>query len=101
MVLDIAEKGSEATDIYNQSADHHAALVSFQTLQQNHPNTSPVFHDMVIRDWSQVCAVESHIYGQSSIVMDINIAAELWFAASCGSTIHSTQPIIIDQRAIW
>jgi asparagine synthetase B (glutamine-hydrolysing) len=85
---------------HNQSADHRAALVSFQVLQQKHPHISLVFHDIVIPDWSQVCAVESHIrtllHPKPATVMDINIATALWFAASCGNTSYSTQPIIID-----
>lgn len=71
---------------YEKSADRQAALITHQTLQEQHREKDIVFRDIVVT-WENMCAHEPHIrtiLQPKATLMDVNIATALWFASGGG-----------------
>jgi asparagine synthetase B (glutamine-hydrolysing) len=72
---------------YEKSADRQAALVTHRTLQDQYPEKSIIFQDIVVT-WEDICDNEPHIrtiLQPKATVMDVNIATALWFASAGGN----------------
>jgi asparagine synthetase B (glutamine-hydrolysing) len=74
-------------DAYEKSADRKAALITHEALKQQYPNAGVVFRDIVV-SWEELVEWEPHIrtlLQPKMTLMDINIAAALWFASRGGA----------------
>jgi asparagine synthetase B (glutamine-hydrolysing) len=73
-------------DAYEKSNDRKAALISYDALKRQYPNDTVVFRDIVV-SWEELVEWETHIrtlLRPKTTLMDINIAAALWFASRGG-----------------
>ena len=71
---------------YEKSADRKAALVTYDVLKEKYGGDVVIFRDIKVR-WEQLSKWEPHIrtlLQPKTTLMDINIAAAIWFAASGG-----------------